>query len=260
MDYDVNKSLSYVFEYGNMFETYKIEFVLHMGRDDKIPLDFFNAYQNKDGGFAYNLKKGNPSSVATTLSIFPWYTILDITYSGSYKRCLNYILDNQKNGAWDENPEISVLNPPELIKPGALNTKLWLSAQAANDILFYDKNKRIAQSTLMFLQQYMREDGTFEGFPITNWIVFSIYSQMDMTDAAQKLVPYIRTNIVHDPKHIVWCLNCLWKAQRENVLADELLDLLLKMQDPNGCWKDEDNKCCPNITAEAIATLHMWGR
>lgn len=261
MSYDKDKAIGYILEHGNVLDTYKMEFMLGLGRDDRVPLDFFISHQNEDGGFAFKMEKGNPSSVATTLSMLEWYNELEITYTGSYKRCVRFLLDHQEGGAWDEPDDIATLNPEEWYVPHALSTKLWLTAQTANDLLFYEKEEYAAQKSLRFMHQHKRDDGTFEGYTITNWIMMSLYAQLGMSEAAQALLPYVRMNIEKDTKLIIWALDCLWKAKMENVLAGELLDLLESKQARDGCWTTaEGEECYPLITVEALRTLKRWER
>ncbi len=262
MGYDKDKAFSYVIEHGNVMDTYKLEFILGIGRDDRVPLDYFDAYQNPDGGFAFNFKKGNPSSVATTVSMITWYKDLDVAYTGSFKKAVLFLKDRQaQEGYWDENPEISALNPHEWYMPSALTTKLWLTAQTASDLLFYAEEEYMAKKAVRFLDQYRRNDGTLEGYPITNWIAFALYAQLGMNESAQKIIPYLRSNIERDTRMIAWYLDCLWKAKMEHVLADDLLDLLETMQDDAGCWKTvEGRECYPSITIDVMRVLSKWGR
>ena len=262
MGYNRDKAFSYVIENGSMMDTYKLEFILGLGRDDRVPLDFFRSYQNEDGGFAFNFKRGNPSSVAATVSMVSWFTGLDVAYTGAFKRAVIYLKERQaQDGSWDENPEISALNPPEWFMPSAMNTKLWLTAQTACDLLYYAEEEYQAKKAVRFLDQYRRNDGTIEGYPITNWITFALYAQLGMNDSAQKLAPFLRSSIEHDPKMVIWYLDCLWKAKMENVLADDLLDLLESLQDDEGCWKTvEGTACYPETTINALRILSLWGR
>ncbi len=262
MGYDKDKAFSYVIEHGNVMDTYKLEFILGIGRDDRVPLEYFDAYQNPDGGFAFNFKKGNPSSVATTISMITWYKDLDVAYTGSFKKAVIFLKGHQtQEGYWDENQEIGALNPPEWYMPSALTTKLWLTAQAASDLLFYAEEEYMAKKAVRFLDQYRRNDGTLEGYPITNWITFALYAQLGMNESAQKIIPYIRSNIERDTIMIAWYLDCLWKAKMEHVLADDLLDLLESMQDDSGCWKTVgEAECHPSITIDVMRILSKWGR
>jgi len=262
MGYDIDRAMSYVMQNGSIMETYKLEFLMELGRDDKIPLDFFKKYQNKDGGFCFDLIENRPSAIGTTLSILPWYHILDVAYTGSFKRCLNYILETQNpEGYWDEDAGIQGLNPPEMMIPGVLNTKLYLTSKVSDELIYNNINEYAAKKGVRYMEKFMREDGSFEGYPVTNWIMFSVYSQLGEKEKADKLVPSLKASMERDTKCIIWYLDSIWRAKRENLLADDLLDILEKSQTEDGNWKTVDGKKhYPAVTVEAIRVLRTWGR
>ncbi|MBN1786431.1 MAG: hypothetical protein JW825_05565 [Candidatus Methanofastidiosa archaeon] len=262
MVYDMDKALSYVMEHGSVMETYKLEFLLELGRDDKIPLEFFKRYQNDDGGFCFELKEGNPSSMGTTLSVLPWYSLLDVTYTGSFKRCVDFFLVSQSpDGSWDENLAIKDMAPQGMLVPEMLSTKLFLTSKISDELLYYDVNEYLVKKAILYMEQFMHKDGSFEGFPITNWLMFSIYSRIGDTKKADSIAPLLKSSMEKDAKSIIMYLDCIWRAKRENMLAEELLDALEDMQDKEGNWRTADGKkYYPNVTVDAIRVLRAWGR
>jgi len=262
MGYDMEKAMSYVMQNGSVMETYKLESLLELGRDDKIALDFFERYQNKDGGFCYDLMENRPSSISTSLSMLPWYYLLDITYTGSFKRCSNYLIEEQfPEGYWDENPQIKDLNPQEMLIPGILSTRLFLTSKVCDELLYRGINEYSAKKGVRFIENYKRDDGSFEGYPVTNWFMFSVYSQLGDTKKAKHMVPLLKEYMEKDTKCIIWYLDCIWRAKRQNLLAEELLDMLENSQEEEGYWKTVDGKkYYPWITVEAIRVLRTWGR
>jgi len=262
MVYDMEKALGFIMENGSVMDTYKVEYLLDLGRDDKIPLEFFSRYQNKDGGFPLEFKEGKPSSIGTTAMILPWFFHLDVTYAGSYKRCINYLMESQKpDGFWDEDQRIGSMGPPEQLEPGILSTKLFLTGLASNLLLNYDINEYSAKKGVNYMENFRRGDGSFEGLPITNWMMFSLYSQRGDDEKADALMPFLETDTPEDPKYLVMQIDCIWMANRENHIAEGILDRLEKMQQDDGSWKTSDGKrFYAQATAEIIRIMHTWGR
>ncbi|MHC1604719.1 MAG: prenyltransferase/squalene oxidase repeat-containing protein [Candidatus Methanofastidiosia archaeon] len=262
MGFDLDKAISYIFENGHELDTYRLEFILGLGRDDKVPINILKKYQNEDGGFALDFKEENPSSLSKTLSIFPCFLELDIGYTGCYKRCLNFILEKQAlDGSWDENEEISNLHPPKWTVPGALPTKLWITAQAASDLLYYEKMEFVAKKALSFLRKHRNDDGSFKGYFITNWIVLSIYAMLELKKEANTMFAIVKTESENNPEFLVWHLECLKKTNIGTNLANKLLDQLEKMQEKNGSWQTaEESSYSPTITVDVLKTLKIWNR
>ncbi|HOP09105.1 MAG TPA: hypothetical protein PK718_04480 [Candidatus Methanofastidiosa archaeon] len=262
MGYDMDKAMSYVMQNGNIMETYMLEFLLELGRDDKVPLEFFEKYQNKDGGFCFDLVEGRPSSMGTTMSLLRWYPLLDVTYTGSYKNCKNFVIEGQgPEGCWDESQLIKDLNPPEMLVPGVLATKLFLTGAACDELLYNGIDEYAAKKGMLYMERFRRGDGSFEGHPVTNWLMFSIYSQLGLQEKAEEVVPFLKPGREEDTKRIILYLDCIWRAKRQNVLAEELLDRLEESQGADGNWRTVDGKkYYTHVTVEAIRVLRTWGR
>jgi hypothetical protein len=112
-----------------------------------------------------------------------------------------------------------------------------------------------------YMEKFRRDDGSFEGYPVTNWLMFSLYSQMGKLERAEEIVPFLKPNIEKDSKCIIWYLDCIWRAKRQNLLAEELLDMLENAQTEEGNWRTVDGKrYYPHVTVEAIRVLKTWGR
>lgn len=111
---NVESAFKFIERFGNTLELYREKYLFHSFREDEVPLRYLRGFQNKDGGFPYNLEPGKPSSVNETDGILSLIRELDLGKSDTGHKVIDYLFQIQRpDGGWDENPRSADSNLPD---------------------------------------------------------------------------------------------------------------------------------------------------
>ena len=162
---DFERAVHFAKTHGDELQRYRVDFHFNDIRDDEIPLNYYRRRQEAKGGFPYDLEPGNLISTNETTGILGMLAELDLSKSDVAKKAIDYILSIQsRDGSWDEGQEIKELNPLPWDKPGELNTRLWLTALTAANLVNLEKGDLEAvMRAADFLLQHRDESGRFQG-------------------------------------------------------------------------------------------------
>lgn len=127
-------AVSYVFKNGNT--KHKLALILTLGsskEDKKKLVEELNLMQNSDGGWSWQLKRGNPSGVSQTAITLELLLKAGIDKNSMVvKRAVSFLLQRQKfEGGWSENSELEGIIPKEsdyLSKYGGFQTAYVMNA------------------------------------------------------------------------------------------------------------------------------------
>lgn len=244
-------------------------YLLGKEKNKEFPLRYLRELQNDDGGFPYEDKKSNLSSINSTALNLDLMIELELGESDVCKRTVKYLLDVQgENGSWDENKIINQYNPPFWNTPGDLKTKMWLTANISNLLiqLGYKESKAIRKAT-RFLLKNRNEEGRFAGFLHSTWIAIGVFGQLEGIDSeiVKKAVEVMGQNIdrIEDgASDFVWCLECFHVAglTKKNPLIQKCVKMLGELQREDGAWPSEDDdKYIATNTIGALRVLRKYG-
>ncbi len=257
-------ALSYIQKHGNQIDKYRANYLLKEERNDQIPLKHFGLIQNKDGGFPYNLEKGKRSNMSQTCSTLNILKELNLQDSNICKKAIQFLFKTQqKNGSWDENPKTIEYNPPPWGTPGKLETKTWITAEVASNLIKLGyKNSEQVRKAARFLKNNQDEKGKITGYRIATWIALSVFAQLEgienkMVQKSLKLVEEWLKEEETDASFLNWYIICLHDAKISHThpLFQECLKRLAKTQRENGSWTSVDGKV--HIIPTTITALKL---
>ena len=265
---DIQKVISFVEENGTEIEMYRLKYLLTKEKDDEVPLSYLQGLQNKDGGFPYNHKKGNLSSVNGTNLNLSLMIEFGLTESDVCRKTLEYLLRVQgEDGSWDENPAINQYNPPFWNTPGDLKVKSWLTASILNDLiqLSYRESEAVGKAT-QFLLKHRDKDGKFFGFLHATWISVGVFGQLKgiNSEVVKKALQVIERNIdrMEDgATAFTKCLECCYVAgiSKDDHVVKRCIDRVIELQREDGAWESEDGaKYSVFATINALRILKMY--
>lgn len=160
-------AVSYVLKNGNAHHKLKMLILLGGRVDEQQKLmRELKSLQNPDGGWPWQLKKGNASGIAQTARTLQllWRTGEDKD-SETTKRAVSFLLRNQNpDGGWSENPELEGTIPKE---SRWISTKYsgFQTADAVNALIGagYLRDERV-KNAIDFLRRAQNEEGGWPSY------------------------------------------------------------------------------------------------
>lgn len=265
---DVQKAIHFIEEIGTEIEKYRLNYLLTKERDDEEPLSYLREYQNEDGGFPFNNKKSNLSSINATCLNLSLMIELGLTESDNCRKTLEYLLSVQgEDGSWDQHPAITQYNPPFWNTPGDLKVKMWLTACILNNLikLGYIESEAVKKAT-QFLLKHRDEDGKFVGFLHATWISVGIFGQLEgsNSEVVKKALNVIKQNfeqLEDDPTNLTWCLECFYVAgiSKDDPVVKRCINRVIELQRQDGAWSSGDGaEQTVSITLGVLKTFKMY--
>ena len=264
---NIDQSVSFVEEKGSGLEKARIRWILQGIRPETETTRSFTELQNEDGGFPCDLARGNLSSIDQTLVALWWLDELGMLESPTAGRVYAYFLAMQKeDGGWDEDPALAQYGLPPWIAPGALRTRLYLSAYVAYwlGVKEYGTH-RAFQEALAFILKHQDETGRFYGYLHTTWLATSVLAMAGepYAKAAAKGLQALLDVPPADwaDSQIAWALDCLSRAgvPQAHPFVDRCLSELVRRQAAGGSWSSEDGDAyAVGATIQAVKVLHRF--
>ena len=261
---DIEKTLNYIKKNGTDLDVYRVEYLFYNKKDDKVSLKIFSQVQNEDGGFSYNLEKGEDSGISETCSMLSILSELNLLDYHIAKKSIKYLLKKQKNdGRLSENVEILKYDPPPWNLPDDLKCDMWLTAEIALKLLklgYRDKAEKAAN----FLDRNKKE-GRFFGYAITNVLAVSLFSCLEKRDEIKNMDEIIRDIIEkeEEPAFLNWYLETLEdsKLEYKDSLMKICLEKLQKKINKNVIFESVDGERfnIPN-TIDSLKLLKGYGK
>lgn len=265
---DIIQSVSFVEEKGSGLERARMRWILHGVRPEPEITHRFTELQNKNGGFPYDLVKGNLSSIDQTLVALWWLDELGLLESPTADRVYAYLLAVQKeDGGWDEDQALTQYDLPPWITPGDLRTRLYLSSYVAYWLgtRGYEAHPAF-QDALAFILRHQDDTGRFYGYLHTTWIATSALAMAGepCAEATRKgLQALLDAPLAEwDDSQIAWALACLSRAgvPKEHPFIDRCLTELVRRRATDGSWSSEDGDAyAVGATIQAVKVLHRLG-
>ncbi|NHJ32064.1 MAG: terpene cyclase/mutase family protein [Asgard group archaeon] len=249
---DIQKAVEYITNTDSKIDIAKLNVILEndVEKNKQQILEYFSNLQNEDGGFPYQWKKNQISTINITTSSL--HTLLDYGLSESklFLSGIKFLYNTQNpSGFWNEPQELHKLKPPIWDDPTNELAKIWLTANSCHLLA---RTKKVDSSYITkgikFLLENLDENRQLKGYFLSNWIAVAIFAiQNGKEDESTKnFVRIIEENIdkILGSSELTWCLHCFFTGgfRKEHSLVRKMLDSLISIQYEDGRWISVDGE------------------
>ncbi len=266
---NLRKAIEFVKSLDNEILLARLDSIIMRQRPRKSVVDTIEQMRNSDGGFSF--WDHNVSSIATTLNIIGWLDDLSLGDEPIVNKTFDFLLHHQQeDGGWDENKEISKLNPPPFMIPGEITTRTWLTAGCAHWFIRFGRAEPPGTKgcPAEFLLKYIQPSGFIIGYLYASWdaLVMFNYHPGPNSDAYRNLLKVIEESFEpesHDAVDLTWLLRCLRDVNLDckNNLVMRTINALEKLQQKNGSWNSgEGSEYSGMTTVDTLRVLRDFGR
>ena len=268
MDREGIPDISFIEATGSELEKARIRWILFGEKPGQNIVEQLAELQNENGGFPYDMVKGNLSTVDNTLVGLLWMHELGLFNSRLADRAMSYILAVQKqDGGWDEDPAISQYGLPPWIRIGDTTSRLYLSSYAAYWLALGNYTTSTAfEKALAFIIKHQDETGKFQGYLHTTWIAASVLfmAGSKYRERAEKALQFLEERPLSEwaDSQIAWALDCLNNAglPKDHPFVKAGLNELTHRRRSDGSWASEDGASFDvGATISAMKTLKRYG-
>jgi squalene cyclase len=265
---DTAKSVRFILDRGSGLEKARIRWILYGVEPEPNVTLRLSELQNADGGFPFDMVKGNLSTIDSTLVALWWMEELGMLASATADRTYTHLLTvQQDDGGWDEDPAIAQYDLPPWVRPGELGTRLYLSSYAAYWLAVAGYQTVPAfRKVLDFVVRHQDERGMFHGYLHTTWIATSVLhmaGQPYLKAAARGIQALLaRSPSEWADSQLAWALDWLSRAglAQDHLLVARCLSELMQRQRPDGNWASEDGEgYAVGATIQAVKVLKHYG-
>jgi hypothetical protein len=260
-----NLAIRWVNERGTGLEKARLAYVLFGTEPDPEVVKPVNAMQNRDGGFPFAMTAGNLSAIDHTLVGLRWLDELGMLESPTAEKAIHFLYARQKvDGGWDEEAELGQYVLPAWIKPGDLDTRLYLTANTAYWLAISGRtNRPNFHRALEYFTEQQRKKVDGCGYLHTSWIAASVFllAGQRYSDVARKCIQYFVDKPIAgwECSQIAWALNYLSVAglPDSHPFVVRALAELVQRQSQDGSWASENGPAY-NIDA-TVQVLKVLG-
>lgn len=265
---DTEKAVVFIESRGTELERARLRCILQGTPAPTEVYQDLSGLQNPDGGFPFDMHKGNLSTHNETTVALWWLEELELLQSQIAQQAFDYLLNTQQpDGSWDEDPRLAEYELPPWIKLNDPRTRLYLSAYVAYWLALGGRTSMPAfRKVLHFLARHQDETGKFLGYLHTTWIATAAFLM------AGKRYAGISRNGMHvlsarelsawEDSQIAWALDCLSQAgmPKKDPFVSKCLTELIRRQAADGSWASEDGEAAAvGASIQAIKVLKRHG-
>jgi len=248
----LEKAINFVHSYGDLIENARLASIIWGEMPNNLVLHKLEEMQNPDGGFSYWIKEADISMVCDTVYLLRWFDDLATKYGKLVERAVSFIIGHQEeDGGWDEVEDIKKFKPPPFLEPGAINTRVWLTANCAHWLMRfgYAESPMCKACPVDYLLENREPSGRLIGYLRATWDALPIFARYPKDDRepfrkALRITEKEFTPGDWEGSYLAWLLRCLHDAGIEatNNLVSECFIQLAKKQRLDGSWDSEDSE------------------
>ncbi|MGA9396751.1 MAG: hypothetical protein WBV22_00710 [Anaerolineaceae bacterium] len=251
--------LTYIEKHGSPVEKARLAYVLNgTPPSNNIVADLF-AGQCLDGGWPAKWSHKLSSLDATCFHLAQAEQLGLTASEKPISDALRFLVRRQSlDGSWDKDASISSY-APERLKPGTLETRLYLTANCGFWVAYYSGRDNSVPRAMGFLMRYLEESGCLPSSYQANWMSASLWLRMRRYEVADRVITACKKHMEGLPaSSLAWMGVSLiiGRVRRKNPLIQAAADKLLSLRKPGDYWESEDGRqgnC--HTTIEAIRVL-----
>lgn len=264
---DVSKTVTYIETYGDAIMRARLACILWGDLPSRRVMLKLNHLQRADGGFAYRAHAGDHSSIFDTVYVMSWIDDFDLHQGKLVDRAITYLMQQQQaDGGWDEPEKSEVIQNPDWLKSGALETQVWLTAYCSHWLLQfgYLNTEEKSRPLLEFLKNHQTMSGRLYGYLRATWEALPLFAAYDSPSSASFSRALHSLESEFEPHRfsehsLITLLQCLRDAglKDSQSLVSTCLQELTKRQSEDGSWQDEENGIVYPVSTsvDALRTL-----
>jgi hypothetical protein len=263
---DTHRAEDYIYARGSDLEKARVSCVLHGVKAEAQVIQMFIELQSDDGGFPFEMQKGNLSTINDT-TVALWYLEeLDLLFSAAARRAFSYLLSTQKpDGGWNEDPRLNQYELPPRIELDDPKTIFYLSAYATYWLAVggYISAPNFRKA-IHFLIRNQDKSGKFFGYLHTTWIACGLFllSGDRYRNVAELGIQYLTNQNLSDwdDSQVAWAADCLSRGglPEDHPFMRDCLSELMQRQKPDGSWSSGDGEA--SSVAATIQALKVIKR
>lgn len=244
---DLRRARTFVEDHGTPIERARLVALLDRRWPEVVPPELA-ALQNPDGGFAYELRPGEPSTLHHTALVLSWLQDLHQGESATADGAYAFLLSRQtKRGIWRESRDLQRFELPPWMDPDSAAADVYTTALCATTLLTHEDAALAVDRGVAWLQTQQGRDGLLAGFKVhASSLAVPAFSDILGQDgrATRRLIAALGEALTPEwtPSMVAAMLQRLLDAgfsQRTEVVARGW-ELLQTMQAPDGSFASED--------------------
>ncbi|MFX1481214.1 MAG: prenyltransferase/squalene oxidase repeat-containing protein [Promethearchaeota archaeon] len=261
---NIDKAIKLVQSQGNSIEKARLEAILWNKPPQEEVIEELARFQNLNGGFCYWVKQ--ISNICDTIYILFWCDDLKLYHGPIVDSACKFLIDRQlRDGGWDEVNDVQKFNPPAWMKPGRIETRVWLTAYCAHALIRFGYAEAEGTSCpTNFLIENSDKKGRLTGYFRATWLVlpmFSLYPGIK-SQAFQNALKILQSNYSPnwEGSYLAWLLRSLKDAglNVDHPLVKRSLFDLKKKQRKDGSWEPEKGEGERHAINATIESLHAF--
>jgi hypothetical protein len=270
MSVDFDRAVAFVRAHGGEFDQVRLDQLL--GDDVLLSGEQetrFLAGQRADGGWPPPWAREYSSLDATCFRLAQGEGLALGFLTPAFARAADFLCARQReDGSWEEDETVQDLAPP-WVKPGALDARLYLTANCgwwlANASLrsSFVTADEASQRAGTYLDRYLTSDAELPSFAQAQWLAAGLFIRLGWEDTARRVLDRFAARLDDElpAASLSWMLTTLGGLgfPPEHPIALRAAALLEAQQRTDGSWEGEVSpEGDPYVTAEVLRGLVIW--
>lgn len=258
---NIARAIAFVQAHGSAVDRGRLAAILDGTPPSAAVLAALAARQRPDGGFAGRLPI---STIGATAYALQWCDDLRLRSGMLVDAACRFLVEHRRpDGGWDEVDAVRGLDPPEWMRPGRIETRVWLTADCGHMLLRHGRAaEMLAPTPADFLLAHADASGRLPGYVRATWNALPVFAHYLGTDSPPLRRALAVTEAEYDPQVegsvLAWLLRALRDAglPADHPLVARALHDLREAQRDDGSWTAEDGEeFAAAATVDAVRAL-----